>query len=164
MNRITTIFILLTGITLSVSCKTDSKQSSTITKVIPTFKKEGELTLIKATGDTIKVLDIEISDDDYQRQTGLMYRKTMKKNQGMLFLFPKQASRSFYMKNTYIALDIIYIDNHNKIVSIQKSATPLNEISLPSEAPAQYVLEINAGLSDQWQLNKGDKALWNIKK
>jgi uncharacterized membrane protein (UPF0127 family) len=61
------------------------------------------------------------------------------------------------MKNTKIPLDIIYINADKKIVSIQKNAKPLDETSLPSEAPAKYVLEINAGLSDQWNLQSGDK-------
>jgi uncharacterized membrane protein (UPF0127 family) len=60
------------------------------------------------------------------------------------------------MKNTKIPLDIIYINADKKIVSIQKNAKPFDETSLPSEAPAKYVLEINAGLSDKWNLESGD--------
>ncbi|MEO6346361.1 MAG: DUF192 domain-containing protein [Aquaticitalea sp.] len=121
------------------------------------FKKEGELTLKKVKSDSIiKALDIEIADDDYQTQTGLMYRESMEDNQGMLFVFPIADYHSFYMKNTLISLDIIYIDSNKKIVSIQKNAKPLDETSLPSSAPAQYVLEINAGLSDAWNLEVGD--------
>ena len=61
------------------------------------------------------------------------------------------------MKNTKIPLDIIYIGDKLQIVSFQKNAKPFDETSLPSEAPAKYVLEINAGLSDEWQLEIGDK-------
>lgn len=138
------------------SCQTDKKKS--IKPLVISFKKEGELTLRKASTDTIiKTLDIEIADDDYQTQTGLMYRTSMATNQGMLFVFPNAAYHSFYMKNTHIPLDIIFIDANKSIINIQKNAKPFDETSLPSEAPAKYVLEINAGLSDQWQLNTGDK-------
>ena len=75
----------------------------------------------------------------------------------MLFIFPDEDFRSFYMKNTKIPLDIIYIDADKTIVSIQKNAKPFDETSLPSDAPAKYVLEINGGLFDEWQLQIGDK-------
>lgn len=139
----------------SISCKEDEKQ---VKQVVVTFKKEGELTLFKTASDSIiKTIAIEIADDEYQTQTGLMYRDSMKNSEGMLFVFPNSDYRSFYMKNTKIALDIIYIDKDKSIVSIQKNAKPLDETSLPSEAPAKYVLEINAGLSDQWQIERGDR-------
>ncbi|WP_431137588.1 DUF192 domain-containing protein [Psychroserpens mesophilus] len=141
----------------SISCKKESK-SKTVKAITVSFQKEGELQLKKAASDSIITkLDIEIADDDYSTQTGLMYRKSMKNHQGMLFIFPDSDYRSFYMKNTEIPLDIIYISEDKQIVSIQKNAKPMDETSLPSEAPAKYVLEINAGLSDIWELEKGDR-------
>jgi len=74
----------------------------------------------------------------------------------MLFIFPDIRMRSFYMKNIYIPLDIIYLDSDKHIVSIQENAKPLDETSLPSLFPAQYVLEINAGLSEKLNLKVGD--------
>ena len=141
----------------SLSCK--EEQQNTLVKAITiSFKKEGELQIKKATSDSIiTTLDIEIADDDYSTQTGLMYRKSMEDNQGMLFIFPNSDYRSFYMKNTEIPLDIIYFSEEKQIVSIQKNAKPMDETSLPSEAPAKYVLEVNAGLSDTWNLGKGDR-------
>lgn len=140
------------------NCKeTASTESVSLTKEI-SFTKEGELQLLKAENDSIiATLDIEIADDKYQTETGLMYRQSMAKNQAMLFVFPNMQPRSFYMKNTYIPLDIIYLNREKEVVSIQKNAKPLDEKSLPSSAPAQYVLEVNAGLSDKWDLKEGDK-------
>lgn len=138
------------------SCKED-KPNTTVKQFKVSFKKEGELQLKKAKTDSLlTTLDIEIADDDYSTQTGLMYRKSMETNQGMLFIFPNVDYRSFYMKNTEIPLDIIYIAEDKTVVSIQKNAQPMDETSLPSEGPAKYVLEVNAGLSDQWTLEKGD--------
>ncbi|WP_300434054.1 DUF192 domain-containing protein [Christiangramia sp.] len=134
----------------------DSKEESIETDPI-TFTKEGELYLIKAeSGDTIKKLDIELAESDYEHQTGLMYRESMEDDQGMLFIYESERVRSFYMKNTYIPLDIIYYAADSSLVSIQKNATPRDETSLASEGPAQYILEINAGLSDEWGLEKED--------
>lgn len=136
------------------SCKDDQK---TVKPLVIEFKKEGDLVLKKANDSIIKKMDIEIADDDYQTQTGLMYRDNLDQDQGMLFVFPEADLHSFYMKNTKIALDIIYIDADKKIVSFQKNAQPFSETSLPSNVPAKYVLEINAGLADKWQLEVGDK-------
>jgi uncharacterized membrane protein (UPF0127 family) len=150
------VFLLLL-ISINYSCK-EVKQRSKVTQVEITFKKEGELYLFKASNDSlIKQINIEIADDDYQTQTGMMYRKSIKDTQGMLFVFPDSQDRFFYMRNTEIPLDIIYIDENKTIVSIQKNAKPFDETSLPSQGPAKYVLEINAGLSTEWNLEKGDK-------
>jgi len=139
----------------SMSCKKEKKE---IKQVEVSFKKEGELTIYKtATDSIIKKLDIEIADSDYEIQTGLMYRSSMKSNQGMLFIFPDVRPRSFYMKNTQFPLDLIFIDNKNTIVSLQENAKPFNESPLPSNLPAKYVLELNAGLVDKWGINVGDR-------
>ena len=143
--------LILFSFTFS-ACKDDKK---VIKQTEVAFQKEGELTIFKKDSTQV-TLDIEIADTEYETQTGLMYRSSMKTNQGMLFVFDDVAPRSFYMKNTKIPLDLIFIDGNNKIVSFQKNAKPFDESSLPSNAPAKYVLEINAGLVNTWQLTVGD--------
>ena len=148
--------LFLALLTIS-NCKED-KPNKSEDKVVVSFKKEGLLTIKRADSDSIiKTIDIEIADNAYATQTGLMYRTQLDTNQGMLFIFPDVQLRNFYMKNTKIPLDIIYIDEDQTIVSFQKNAKPFNETSLPSEAPAKYVLEINGGLSDEWLLAVGDQ-------
>jgi len=147
--------VLLSMTLQSYSCK-DTPENKNLTKEV-TFTKEGELTLKKATNDSIvAILDIEFANTEYETQTGLMYRKTMLNDRGMLFIFKNEIMRSFYMKNTEFALDIIFINSDHEIVNIQKNTKPFDKASLPSDAPAKYVLEINAGLSDQWGLEAGD--------
>ena len=147
---------LITSSIAFVSCINENKQTITNQTEI-SFKKEGELSLYKGTSDTlVKILDIEIADNDYETQTGLMHRSSMKETQGMLFIFEDSRPRYFYMKNTHIPLDILYLDETQKIVSTQLNAKPMDETTLPSNADAQYVLEINAGLFDQWNLKIGD--------
>ena len=102
-------------------------------------------------------MEIEIADTDFEIQTGLMYRESMQNNQGMLFVFVDEENRFFYMKNTKIPLDLIYINSKKNIVGFQKNAKPFDETSLPSNAPAKYVLEINAGLIDQLKIAIGDR-------
>ncbi len=124
------------------------------------FTKHGELQILSESGDTLRSLNIEIADDDFHTQQGLMYRSHMDDNNAMLFIFPDEQQRWFYMKNTQIGLDLIYIDSKGKIVSIAKYAKPYDETSLPSNYPAKYVLEINDGLSDKWAINVGNQIKW----
>ncbi len=147
------LLILLISVSI-LSCKEDKKA---IEQTEVPFTKEGELTLYKTITDSTKVvIDIEIADTEYETQTGLMYRSSMKNNRGMLFIFDDVSERSFYMKNTKIPLDLIFINDNKTIVSFQKNAKPFDESSLPSNAPAKYVLEVNAGLVDTWKLSVGD--------
>jgi hypothetical protein len=142
-------------ILLVFGCK--EGQKSIVGPINIEFKKEGTLQLYKSGTDSIiSTFEIELAEDAYETQTGLMNRGSMQNNQAMLFIFPDVEMRSFYMKNTLIPLDIIYIDETEKVVSIQKNAKPMDETALPSKAPAKYVLEINAGLSDQLNIVKGD--------
>ena len=122
------------------------------------FTREGELRIYRAASDSLlATLDIELARTEYEIQTGLMYRPSMEDDQGMLFIFKEEAPRSFYMKNTLIPLDIIYLDGDLKVVSIRRDAEPLNESGIPSGKPAQYVLEIKAGLGDRLDIREGDQ-------
>jgi uncharacterized membrane protein (UPF0127 family) len=153
--KLATLIVLgLLGICNS-SCKKSDKE---VKPVEVKFKKEGELKLYKSVNDSLIVkLDIEIADTDYDVQTGLMYRNSMQDDRGMLFVFPTMQLRYFYMRNTKFPIDLIYIDNNKSIVSFQENAKPFDESSLPSQVPAQYVLEVNAGLAEKWLLEIGDR-------
>jgi uncharacterized protein len=127
----------------------------------PKFKHEGNLWVLHPTeNDTITDFKIEFADTYAKIQYGMMYRKSMDPKTGMLFLMGDSDWRSFYMKNTYVSLDIIFVDENNRVVSIQKNAEPLNTRSLPSEGPAMYVFEIAGGLSDALGIDKGARIYW----
>ncbi len=123
----------------------------------PPFRKDDELAFIDSeTENIIFQIDAEIASNDIERARGLMYRNKMEENQGMFFLFEREQTQSFYMRNTLIPLDIIYINSKMKIVDIYKSTNPMDETSLPSAAPAQYVVEINGGLCEKYGIEIGD--------
>ncbi|WP_136464847.1 DUF192 domain-containing protein [Flagellimonas onchidii] len=148
------IFLSL-GLFCAINCKKEQKREIKTETI--TFTKEGELTVSSTENNsTLGRFDIEIAETEYETQTGLMYRETMEENQGMLFIFDNMAMHSFYMKNTQIPLDIVYIDDNLKIVSFQKNAKPFDETGLSSGVPIKYVLEIKAGLSDKLGLKIGD--------
>ncbi len=159
MKKLRRYIILGFSAGILLSCAEDAKDSSIDTPEI-SFQKEGELYLLKS-GDTLHKIAIEFAESDYEHQTGLMYRKSLGQDEGMLFLYPSEAMRSFYMKNTYIPLDIIFYSKDSAVVSFQENAKPLDETSLPSTAPAQFILELNSGKVKEWNIEVGDKIDFN---
>jgi uncharacterized membrane protein (UPF0127 family) len=132
-------------------------QTSPTTTSSPVFKKEGELNFVKKENQQeIKKIDIEIADNEAERQQGLMYRTQMEDTQGMLFIFPETEMQSFWMKNTLLPLDLLFVNDQKEIVTIQKYAQPKSEQSIPSSKPAKYVIEVNAGFCDRYQIKEGD--------
>jgi len=158
MHKVIIGLLSIVVLIASYSCKQDSNKTIAPTEIA--FIKEGELSLYKNDGTFIRTIDIEIADDDYQRETGLMHRSSLKESQGMLFVFDQEEQRGFYMKNTLIALDLIYLNKDGVIVSFAENAKPEDLTTLPSTVPAQYVLEINGGLSEDWVLEIGDRIEW----
>ncbi|ODU52666.1 MAG: ACR family protein [Lysobacteraceae bacterium SCN 69-48] len=102
---------------------------------------------------------VELADDDAERARGLMFRDAMADDRGMLFIHDTQEPQAYWMKNTRIALDILYFDNDRKLVSQQRGVPPcsLGDAcpSYPSNAPARYVLELNAGQAEKLKLQDG---------
>ncbi len=129
----------------------------------PKFRDEGDLQFVSAeSGDTLKTIDIELANAPDEIAYGMMYRKSMDINTGMLFFMPTEEVQSFYMRNTYVSLDIIFINSRHEIVSIQKNAEPLNTTSLPSTGPANFVLEVKGGYCDQFGIAAGDKIQFQL--
>ena len=129
------------------------------------FKKEGELNFLDGKTDKlISKIDIEVAQTPDEEQQGLMFRRSMADSLGMLFVFDLEEQQSFWMKNTYIALDIIYVGANKQIVSIAPNCKPLSEESIPSEGNAKYVVEVNGGYAAQKGLKKGDKIDFTIAK
>lgn len=153
------IIIALAFILFSIytpkSRKTTDQRSAFSANKPPEFRPDGQLKII--TGKGIVTLDVEVADSEAERTQGLMYRYSMEENQGMYFIFPEENFRSFWMKNTFISLDIIFINTDHEIVSIQKYTQPKSTYSQPSEKPAKYVLEVNAGFTDKHGIRPGDK-------
>ncbi len=124
------------------------------------FQNQGELRFLDKSGNLLFAVNIEIADDVAKRTQGLMYRDTMAETEAMLFIFPDEADRSFWMKNCILPLDIVYVNADKRIITIQRNAVPYSEASIPSNGPAQYVVEVNAGFCDRHHINPGDHLQW----
>jgi uncharacterized protein len=167
---------LLVGVSLFMACKNEPANSNmpiatTTTPNAPNsrapkempeppFVQEGVLDFYGPNGKSIHRISIEVAANSDERQQGLMWRKSMGDDQGMLFIFEYAEPQSFWMRNTYIPLDIIYVSDKLEVVSIQKNCAILNDKPLPSKGAAQYVIEINGGLSDKKGIQPGTKVGW----
>jgi len=102
---------------------------------------------------------VEVADDDAERERGLMFRDAMAEGDGMLFIHERQEPLAYWMKNTRIGLDILYFDEARRLVSQQRDVPPCSLGDrcppYPSDAPARYVLELNAGQAAKLNLQNG---------
>ena len=105
--------------------------------------------------------NVEIAKTIEERRTGLMYRKKLLNNEGMLFIFPREKIIQLWMKNTYIPLDVIFISENKVIVDIKKNMEKLSETIVKSKVKSRYALEFNAGLINKLNIEIGDKVLFN---
>jgi len=105
---------------------------------------------------------VEVADTPEERAEGLMFRESLNEDEGMLFVYEEEGNRSFWMKNTYIPLDIIFLDSNLKVINIEKANPEPNTSDenlkrYRSEKPTQYVLEINQNRSKEIGLEHGDR-------
>jgi uncharacterized protein len=123
----------------------------------PVFRKDGNLRFLKSgSNKVITDIEIEVANDDGAREQGLMYRDTMAENAGMLFMMETEELQAFWMKNTIISLDILFVNSERRIVSIHKNCTPYSLDQIQSEYPALYVVEVNAGYTEKHGIQVGD--------
>ena len=124
----------------------------------PVFSHEGTAQILRqGSADTLVSLAIEFAISDTEQRQGLMFRKSMGEKQGMLFIFEAEEERFFWMRNTYLSLDILYLNKDLEIITIHEQVIPLYDGRIPSFNPAQYVLEVIGGFCQQYQVRKGDK-------
>jgi uncharacterized membrane protein (UPF0127 family) len=158
---ITTLFIIVLGLFLLRPILFDSnnkapKPSDKSINMEPQFYKEGEMAFTNTAKDTIKVVDIEIADNDQERTQGMMYRSSMSFDRAMLFIMEYEREQSFWMRNTKMSLDIMYVNGEMEIVTIYKHTQPFSESPIPSFERAKYVVETSAGFCDKFGIQEGN--------
>jgi len=113
------------------------------------------LTITTATGP--HVFSVEVMRTDEQRARGLMFRRYLPPNRGMLFDFKEEQPVMMWMKNTYLPLDMVFIARNGTVINVAENTEPMSERTIPSAGPAYAVLEVNAGTAKRIGLKKGDK-------
>lgn len=105
-------------------------------------------------------VEVELAVQPEEWAQGLMFRESLGENKGMLFIFPGEQQRSFWMKNTLIPLDMIFINDELEVVEIKENIQPCKEELCPSyisQSSAKYVLEVNAGYAATHDIERGEK-------
>lgn len=136
----------------SKSKKSETKQSTPTGR---TVKLVRNLYFVSANGDTLSRLRIAIADTPKERDTGLMNVYHLPQDAGMLFIFHKVQPLSFWMANTPLPLDIIFINKDKKVMRIYHSTQPFSEKNLDSDGPALYVVETNGGYCINHDITEG---------
>jgi hypothetical protein len=128
------------------------------------FKDQGTLSFKDTTGQAYATFKIEVADTEEKQLQGLMHRTAMEADQGMLFLMGEEEIHSFWMDETYLSLDVIFIDSKQEVVFIAKGTEPKSQEPIRSLSPSQYVLEVKAGVADKADIKVGDQVVWDMKK
>ncbi len=123
------------------------------------FRADGYLDFIRADSSTWRIA-IEIAETDSAQARGLMDRRSLPVRGGMLFVEEASEMKQFWMKSTPLPLDILFIADDMSIINIVKRTVPYSEEFINSTAPAQFVLEVRAGATDQWNIQPGDRVRW----
>lgn len=117
--------------------------------------KQGRLTIETKKGSV--ALEVEVADTEPARERGLMFRRALEPNHGMIFLFSKEQDITMWMKNTYLSLDMVFIGDDWRVVHIARDAEPLSTDIISSGRPASRVLEIAGGQANRLGIAPGDK-------
>lgn len=145
IQKLKLYFLIPLTLSLFISC--NSKTGPNV-EIIPQNQKPIRVT-------------VEVADTPDTQEQGLMYRKSLPENAGMLFLMPHEQVQVFWMKNTIIPLDIIFIYSDWKIAGIAENTKPYSEENISIDKPTKYVLEVNAGFCKKHAIQPGDKIIYH---
>ena len=160
MKALTALFLTVITVTLISACSQDSKKPNTEERDnnrTRTLNYKRTLSFLSAEEDTISTISVAIADNDQERSQGLMDVRNLPADKGMLFIFEENKPRGFWMANTPLPLDIIFVNADKEIVRIHHNAQPFSEKSLTTDKPAQYVIETNAGYTVSHDVQEGQK-------
>ncbi|MEX2477568.1 MAG: DUF192 domain-containing protein [Gracilimonas sp.] len=140
-----------------ISCANKDSKEEQAPKKGAQLELTEEVTFLNSDGDVISTIRAALADDQQSRNQGLMDVNELPENAGMLFIFEEEEELSFYMANTPLPLDIMFVNADSTIIRIHHNTTPFNSSQLPSEGPAKYVVETNAGYAVANDIQEGMK-------
>jgi uncharacterized membrane protein (UPF0127 family) len=127
-----------------------------------TGKGDGELQFLRQDGSIAVSISIEIADTAEARIKGLMERWALPELHGMLFIFDSPDVQRFWMHNTPLSLDMIFVDENRRVLNIAESTTPMSKQTYASRGPAKYVVEVRAGFSKRHGIAEGMAVQWKV--
>lgn len=156
MTKFLNLLLILTSAFLLIFCSQEEK-SEQKQRNGRTLTYEQSVTFLTADQDSLTSIEVAVADDDKERSQGLMDVRDMPSDKGMLFIFEENEPRSFWMANTPLTLDIIFVNEEYEIVRIHRNAKAYSEKNFESGEPAKYVIETNGGFSISHDIQVGNK-------
>lgn len=148
-------FVLSSLFSIS-ACNDNQQQSEHQTEEsIRELDFTGQVSFIKDEGDAISTIKVAVADNNQSRSEGLMNVTELPDDSGMLFIFENDQPRSFWMANTPLPLDILFINSDMSIVRIHRNTQPYSQESIQSDAPARFVVEVNGGYTIEHDIREG---------
>jgi uncharacterized membrane protein (UPF0127 family) len=126
----------------------------------PSFQRDGRLAFVQPSGDTLAAIDVEIADTDAERTRGLMRRRSLGFDRGMLFIFDTTYESGMWMKNTPLPLDIVFVAPDSQVINIARRTTPFSQETITPAAPKKFVVEVRAGFADRYGLTDSTRVRW----
>lgn len=154
-------YIIAATLLILAGCSSDDSQVIDTPEI--EFRADGLLEVLRPDGSILTTIVIEIAEGDSARARGLMQRTSLPARGGMLFLDDEEKIQTFWMRNTPLPLDLIFVDADSNIVSISKRARPFTEQTISSTDVALYVLEVNGGFSDRYGIDESMRIRWRLK-
>jgi len=143
---------------LFAGCLDSSSSRSVATNI--EFRPDGVLEFRRASGELVTRIAIEIAESDSAQARGLMDRRSLPERGGMIFIDQSASDQSFWMRNTPLPLDIIFVRSDSVIANIVKRTTPYSDSRIKSIGDAQYVVEVRAGFTDRMSIEAGQRITW----
>jgi len=125
-------------------------------------RASGQDTIEIVTSSGVHAFAVELATEEAERERGLMFRKELPDGHGMLFDFQTDQPVSFWMHNTYLPLDMIFIQGSGRISHIAQNAQPMSDTLIPSDGPVRAVLEVIAGTAQKFNIAPGDQVTGSI--
>lgn len=159
MKKYLVLSFLLSLLLLS-ACKA---KEAPVKEEKPVFRHDGYAEILAPDASSKAKYDIEIATGEREHARGLKFREEMADNCGMLFVFEFIDYHPFWMQDTYLSLDMLFIDQYDEIIHIERNTPPFSEELISPEAPVKYVLELVAGSADKHNISVKDKIKWHYK-
>jgi uncharacterized protein len=157
-NATSALFLLAFALTFLLTACGSADSGPTFRTI--EFRQDGTLDVLTADGTVRATLNIEVAEGDSAQARGLMERTSLPAMSGMLFVGDREEPKGFWMENTPMPLDIIFISADSQVVNIVERTRPFSRESIESEGPAKYVLEIRAGMSERLGLTDSTRFRW----
>ncbi len=154
--RIFLFFLLILIPLLTTQCGSENGTESAERHAGRTVQPTHEIQILNEQQDqTVTRVRVALAQTEQERSAGLMDVRQMPFDTGMYFIFDEEAPRSFWMANTPLSLDILFVNREHRIVRIHTRTVPFSERQIRSELPAMYTLEVNAGFVSEYDIREG---------